>query len=236
MSSFNKMSLINNLNNKNFIDLNENLRRFIFSMFPNIKEQDTILCREFLGSKINILITVNGFTKNISVRNGDIVCVYKGYICKLVLFLKSIHVSFACILSLLHYHYADGTYDGSGNSVKSFGHLLSVDYKNEISIVEKEFQDLNKLEKVLDYVLFNEKNGKRVDYFYFGDAKKGIFSSAIKVKHKILEEKNKYHHNFMRIGVMNFLPLKRNLLFVDRFDEMRHICLLRINLKKYVKK
>lgn len=236
MSSFCKMSLFNNLNNKQYQDLNENLKDFIKYMFLDIKDDDIILCQKSNGLKVNLIISVNDIEKNISVKDGNIVCIYKDNIKKLILFLLSIDVSAKCLSALLYYHYADGTYDGSGISVQSFGELLCTDYKEEIEIVENEFMDLDKLEKVLDFVLISDKSNKSVDYFYYGDARKGLYASAEKVKSNILTESNNYHHKFMRIGVMNFLPLKRNLLSVDQSDSQRHICLLRLNIKKYIKK
>ena len=236
MSNYNTISLISNLDNKRYSDLNGNLKKFIKNMYPKIKSKDIIYCFKIYNKKIDFIISVNDIQKNIAIKGGDIVCVYKDYIDNLVLFLYSIKVSSRCVGALLKYHYADGTYNGSGSMVRSYGALLSVDYQQEIKIVEKEFSDLNKLEKVLDYVLFTDNNGRMVDYFYYGDAKKGIFASAYQVKKNILEESNSYHHDFMRIGVMNFLPLKRCLLTIDKFDSKRHICLLRINLNKYIKK
>ena len=236
MSNYNKMTLINNLHNRKYEDLNANLRKFIKAMFPKIKDDSIIFCFETFSSKIDLIIEVNNVRKNIAIKNGDIVCIYKDNIIKFITFLYSISVSSQCVYALMRYHYADGTYDGSGQTLCSYGSLLSSNYKKEIKIVEEEFSDLIKLEKVLDNVLFYDNCGRSVDYFYFGNAKQGIFADSIRVKKNILAESNNYHHNFMRIGVMNFLPLKRNLVSIDKCDSRRHICLLRINLKKYIKK
>ena len=236
MSNFNKISLISNLHNRAYGDINFNLKEFIKVMFPKIKDDSIIYCFETHSTKIDLTIVVNNIKKNISVKNGDIVCAYKDNILKFVSFLYSISVSSECVCALLKYHYADGTCDGSGQNAYSYGSLLSYDYRKEINIVEKEFSNLTKLEKVLDSILFYDNYGRSVDYFYFGNAKKGVYANATRVKKNILAESNNYHHNFMRIGVMNFLPLKRSLLSVDKFDKRRHICLLRINLKKYIKK
>ena len=231
-----RKSLALNLHNKKYSDLNANLRFFLKAMYPKIRNDDFISCHKVRSTKIDFIISVNEIQKNIVVKKGDIICVYKDYVHNLIMFLSSINVTSKCVGALLKYHYADGTYNGNGEVVKSYGALLSVDYKKEIKIVEQEFTDLNKLEKVLDYVLFFDNNGRMVDYFYYGDAKKGIFATSVQVKKNILKESNNYHHNFMRIGVMNFLPLKRSLLIADKYDNKRHICLLKINLKKYIKK
>ena len=236
MSNYNKMSFLNNLHNRKYADLNANLRKFIKAMFPKILDDSIIYCFETRSSKIDLIIEVNCVQKNISIKNGNIICVYKDNILKFISFLHSIFVSNECICALLKYHYADGTCDGSGQALYGYGSLLSLNFSGEIKIVEEEFSDLKKLEKVLDTVLFYDNYGRCVDYFYLGDAKQGIFANSRRIKKRILAESNHYHHNFMRIGVMNFLPLKRSLVSFDKCDSRRHICLLRINLKKYIKK
>lgn len=232
----NKEQILRALHNMRYCDLSENFQKFVKYIFPNIKSNDLIICKKHSGSKIAFSIIVDGQSKNISVQSGDIVLVYKGRIKEFVTFLKSINVSKECIYSLLLYHYADGTYDGSAQESSSFGELLCVDYQKEIKIVEKEFRNKELLTKVIDFVLLREKSGLEIDYFYFGNACKGIFSSAEAVKKNIINEKNKYVHRFMRIGVMNFLPLNRNIIYTERGEWQRHFCVLKLNLKKYIKK
>lgn len=227
--------MIKNLDNKKFVELNDNLQQFVKFIFPSIKNKDIISCNNKKKyGKIDFEIVVKNIKKSVCIKNGNIVCVYKDKILKFINFLLSIDISRECILSLLSYQYADGTYDGSGNEISSFGQLLSVDYEEEIKIVEKEFENKTKLEKVINFILVDDKNGQKVDYFYFGNAKNGIYATAETVKNNILFEKNSYKHNFMRIGIFNFLPLTRGNLN-NRLRE-KHICLLRINLKKYIKK
>ena len=154
----------------------------------------------------------------------------------LILFLISINVSKECILALLYYHYADGTIDGSGEYIESFSGLLCDEYKNEIMTVNKEFENKELLAKVIDYVLINEKNGCKVDYFYFGDNRKGVYEKADIVQNNIVYANDKYQHKYMRIGVLNFHPLKRSVLFSDKINYQKHICILKLNLRRYIKK
>ena len=231
-----KRQIFDSLNNKKYYELSDNFKKFVKYMYPRIRENDLILCQNKNGSKIDFTISVNNIYKNVSVKKGDTIFVYKDRILNFVLFLLSINVSKECILALLSYHYADGTYDGSGPFVNSFGQLLSIDYEKQIEIVEEEFKNKKLLAKVIDFILLCEKSGKKVDYFYFGDCRKGCFASADIVKNNILNEENNYKHKFMRIGVMNFLPLKREIVRFDKSDYLKHFCVLKLNFKRYMKK
>ena len=215
------------LHNKKIIELNENLKLMIKDIYPNISDNDLITCYDYSGKKINLIINVNSEIKYISVRGTNNICLYKGNVKKLLNELLKINVSYKCILALLYYHYADGTCDGSGNMV-SFGRLLEEDYKEQISIVNREFEDVNKYSKLLDFLLIKEKNEYSVDYFYLGNQKRGTIISSELLKRKILEYKDKYNHNFMRIGCVNFISLRKNA--------SKSCCVLKMNLFKYIKK
>lgn len=224
--------IINQLNNKRYEELSENFQKFIKYMFNDIRKTDLILCRKYIGKKIDFVISVNNIEKNIAFTTGDIVNVYTNRVYDFVLFLVSINVSSKSILALLNYHYGDGTIDGSGIEGRSYGQLLKVDYQQHIKIVNEEFKNKELLSKVLDHVLIEENGGRNVDYFYHGDSRSGYFAHKDEVKVNIINEENHYKHDFMRIGVMNFLPLQRGIY---KNDANRHRCVLRLNLKKYIK-
>lgn len=216
------------------MDLSYNLQRFIKYVYKDINKNDLILCKKFNGKKIDFVLSVNSIEKNISLKNGDNVCIYRDRISNLILFLLSLNVSKDCLLALLHYQYADGTFDGSGNKINSCGQLLKVDFASQIDIVNREFENKVLLSKFLDNMLFYEKNGMRVDYFYCGDCRNGIYACAYDVKNNILNDKDNYKHEFMRLGIMNFIPLKRSGCSVEN-NRKKHFCILRMNIKKYIK-
>ena len=230
-----KDKIIADLDNKRFDDISENFQNFVRYIFKDIKNQDVINCKKHNGTKIDFTLCVNSVEKNIAIKKGKIVCIHKERIYNLLNFLLSIKVSKECIFSLLGYHFGDGTFDGSGE-VKSYGELLKEDYQKQISIVNNEFKNKDLLSKVIDYVLIQEKSGKEVDYFYHGDSRKGVFAKASDVKINLLEEENNYPHNFMRIGVMNFSPLKRSYYFSEAGEQHKYTYVLKLNIKRYLKK
>jgi hypothetical protein len=227
---FKKDKILDNLHEKIFSELSGNFQGFIKKMYPNIKNQDKIYCKKINGRNIDFSINVNGYVKMISVKTGNTCSVYSARITELITFLSCINVSGEVLTAILDYHYADGTYDGSG-TVKSFGEQLKIDYKEQIELVNKEFQNKELLSKVIDFVLLDDKNNMRVDYFYYGNVQIGYTLSSEKLKNNLLEDKNKYPHDFMRIGPFNFLPVNRKIKADDNT-----LCQLRINnLYKYFK-
>ena len=52
MSNYNANSLISNLDNKRYSDLNWNLKMFIKNMYPKIKSNDIIYCFKTYNKKI----------------------------------------------------------------------------------------------------------------------------------------------------------------------------------------
>lgn len=230
-----KEEMIISLNCVKVKNLNANLKQFIEYIFPNIKENDFVKCENYNGNKIDLIIIFKNERKYISLLKEGLCCVYKDRVKKLVSFLWSIGVSTNAILAILAYHYADGTYDGSGENI-AFGELLSFIYKKEIEVVNNEFKNIEILLKLINHLLFLEKSGKSVDYFYVGDVRKGVFISQEELKFQILNHKDNYKHKFMRIGIFNFMPLKREVCNYNDSYDSKHQCILRINLMKYIKK
>ena len=171
-----------------------------------------------------------------SLSRGNIVCIHRERLNRFLLYLGSINVSSRSLTSLYYYHYGDRSGNINQLGVKCHGQLLAYEFAEEISYVNEEFKNKELLGKVIDYVLMKERTGKPVDYFYHGDVRTGIFASAEEVKRNLLEEKNNFQHAFMRIGTMNFLPLHRNHFYSERGERDKNICILKLNLKKYIKK
>ena len=136
-----------------------------------------------------------------------------------------LNVSEKTVSSLYKYH------KGCSMEGSVFGSLLKEEFKEEIKNVKMEFQNKTLLSKVIDYILIEEKNDIKVDYFYYGNVQIGYTLSSEKLKNNLLEDKNNYPHDFMRIGPFNFLPVNRKIKADDNTS-----CQLRINnLYKYFK-
>ena len=230
-----KEEMVLALNLKKYKDLNSNLKKFIKALFPNVKNDELVFCKKNNGSKIDLIVSLGSVSKNIALFKEGICCVYRDKVKNLISFLLSIGVSNKCVLALLSYHYADGSYGGDGNS-KYFGDLLQINYIEQIQIVNEEFLNIDLYLRLLDYILFMEKSGKGVDYFYIGDSRRSIYATKNEVKSNILLKKDNYRHKYMRLGIFNFMPLKRATYYSEEIEVQKHYCLLRVRISNYVKK
>lgn len=227
---FNKREFIEVLNNALFMNLNNNLKQFIKYIFPNIHNNDLIKCRKSNYRKINVIVSVRNNKKNISIKSGSSSIVYKDNVFNFIMKLDSLNVSYLTLKSIISYHFADGTTNGSG-SVFSHGELLKLDYKNEIEVVKNEFKDKELLLNVINEFMIEDRLNLKVDYFYYGNVRKGYYISSSEFKERLLNYNDNYPHNFMMIGPFNFVSFNR-----DNQNE-KFICMLKINnILKFIKK
>ena len=224
-----------NLNNKKIKDLNHNLKLFINEIFSGVNQNEYIRCDIKNGSKIDLTIHYKNQTRNISLFQDGVCLVYQNRVKKFVGYLLSIGVSIDSILAILTYHYADGTYDGSG-VCNVLGEELSMVYAKEVQKVCDELKNEAILSKIIDHILIYEASGDSVDYFYVGDVRRGIYSSKEHVKKKMLLLEDNYQHKFMRIGNFNYMPAKRTSYYSEKNESKKHICTLKLNISKYIKK
>ena len=222
-----KDEMIRKIHNKRYIDLSSNLKRFIKKMYPEIRDNDLITCQKLNGRNIDFSTTVNKVTKIVSIKTGNTCFVYNDRITELILFLSTLNVKSEVLLAILEYHYADGTYDGSGEC-KLFGDLLKQEYAGQIELVRKEFEDKELLSKVIDHVLLIDKVGNKIDYFYYGNLEYGFTVSAKVVKEQLLNRTDNFKHDFMRIGPFNLLPFKREINYTEKSNR-KHYCYLKLN-------
>lgn len=233
---FNKKELVRALDCVLYKDLNENLKQFIKYVFPRIKDCDLVRCKKCNFNKINMIVSVNNVEKNISIKNGSSSIIYKDNLFSFITKLASLNVSFASLKAIMSYHFADRTLDGNG-IVFSFGQMLKDDFKKETEMVKEEFKDKELLSNLINYVLIQERNNQNVDYFYYGNIKKGFWISAVDLKNKLLNKTDNFPHHFMMIGPFNFVPLVREINYDDRKCLDKVICTLKINnILKYIKK
>lgn len=222
-----KKEFIEALDNKTFGKLSYNLKAFVKTIFPKIRNKDILLCKKYNGMNANLILKVNDCVKYIALKSGNTSVVFKDYIYNFMTKMSLLEVSNKTVISIYKYH----TGYVKNSDISSFGSLLKEDFKEEIEIVKTEFEKPILLSKLIDFVLINEKNGICIDYFYYGNVDIGFTISAQELKEKIINEKNNYPHDFMRLGPFNFLPVDRKIKASNNT-----LCQLRINnFYKYFK-
>ena len=187
----NEVKLISSLHNKSFQQLNDNLKKFILFLFPQVKRNDKIKCYcGKAGQKPDIIIEINNEKKLVSVKNGSGNSVHQEDISVFMDFLKSLGVSKETRMELLKFHWADGTLDGSGKKRVSSVKYKS-EHKKEIDLINSELNKKELLTKIINRVLFK---GRCEDFeeacaIYYGDEKEGHWATREEIIKYILNSK-----------------------------------------------
>lgn len=228
--NFNNAGIINSLHKKVFKDLSENFKSFMKYMFPKIKNNDYIICEKYHGTNIDYIIKVKEEIKYLSIKTGNTIIILKDNIYNFISKLATYNVSLDSLRSIVRYHFRTKCFE-EGKMKISIGSELKLDFKEEIEIVREEFNNPYLLSELIDYLLINENDGKKVDYFYYGDSRIGCCISSNEFKKRIISENNNYPHEFMRIGPFNFISLKKSM------SDCNSNFLLKLNnISKYFKK
>jgi hypothetical protein len=228
--NFKKDEIIKLLHKKTFNELSKNLKCFIKCMFPKIKNNDYITCEKYHGTKIDCIVKVNEEIKYLSIKTGNTMIILKDNIYNFISKLATYNVSLDSLKSIVRYHFRTKFYE-DGIMKISIGSELKLDFKEEIELVREEFKNPYLLSELIDFLLIEENDGKKVDYFYYGDSRIGSCISSDEFKKRIINENNNYPHEFMRIGPFNFISLKKSMS-----DYNSNFLLKLNNISKYFKK
>ena len=111
----NEYAFIKKINNKRVNELSFLLQELIYMLFPKINNNSMIKCfKNKKYEKSDICIKVGIKYKYISIKNGFNNSVHSESIHSFITFLIKNRISLNVINEILKYHYADGTFNGSG--------------------------------------------------------------------------------------------------------------------------
>lgn len=104
----NEKTIINSLEGKYYYELNDNMKKFIYFIYPNIGLNDIIYSRKVNNLyKTDIVIKINNVEKYISIKTGSENSVHVEKLDTFVKFLKEIKVNNNIINYLKLYHFGD---------------------------------------------------------------------------------------------------------------------------------
>lgn len=205
----NENNLVEALNNKSFDDLNDNLKSFIKSLNPNIKNNDIISASKLAGHyKSDLKIKVKDNTYNISVKMGSNNSVHQEKIESFIDFLKNqYNISDDLANDLKFFIWGDGTLDGSA----------PISDRMNVSTIKKNYPELiNNIKLALskyktdliDRFVFTGIYNDSIDYIYHGDPNYGIWASQKEIFPYILESNS---NNSLSVGMLTFQAWNRSL-------------------------
>lgn len=195
----NQLVIIEVLNGTQFKKLNNNLRKFIREIYPNIKNTDVIYAKKIKNAKLKpkMQVTVNGLNKYCSIKTGSGNSIHQEKLNTFIIYLKSIDISDDLIEILLKFIYGDGTIDGTGPK------NARLDEKKIIENLGEDFEKLNKfffehrIELAKRFLIYGAYDGTPSDMIYYGTEFMGISLAYDKI-----------------INYISSLPYKKGKLYV----------------------
>lgn len=219
----NEYLFINAINNKTIKELNFLLQEFILYLFPNIKDNDIIMCYKNIDyQKPDICIKVCKKIKYISIKMGHKNSIHCESIQKFIKFLESINIHPNIIKEILKFQYADGTINGTGKKRNS-----SMEYKqeneNSIELINNEINNPKIIRKIVNRFLIQgtQWHSKKVDVLVYGTPADFFYISKGEIYKYILDKVN-VKSSTIHFSCLTFQPMSRVLDYNEKMEYMRH--------------
>lgn len=219
----NEYLFIDEINNKTLSQLNFSIQEFILYLFPNIKNDDMVLCYKNIDyQKPDICIKVGKKIKYISIKMGHKNSVHCESIEKFTKFLENIGVKNSVIKEILRFQYADGTINGRGKI-----RMDSTEYKqkneNSIKLINNEINNPKIISKIINRFLIQgtQWHSKKVDVLVYGTPNDFFYISKSEIYKYILKKIN-IESSTIHFSCLTFQPMSRVLDYNQKMEYMRH--------------
>lgn len=219
----NETDLISALSNKTYVELNDNLKKFIYFLFSQVNNNDQIKCYSgMVGQKPDIIIEINNKRKNVSIKKGSGNSVHQEDIYLFMDFLTTLDISEEAKMELLKYHWADGTTDGSGK-IRVSSTEYKAEHQKEIDLINSELNKRELLTKLITRVLFKGKSDRfdEADVVYYGTIDKGHWATKDEIIKYMLN--NKFDINSIHFGPLTYQIWNRCLNFNPNTENRRNV-------------
>jgi len=163
------------LHNAKCNELNPNLLKFIKTIFKDIENNDTLVCKRIGGVyKPDISISNGLETKYISIKSGRAHGIHQQPVEEYIKFLKqNFSISTSTTNDLRFFIWGDGTLDGTGKFKDRLeAKKIKKKYPEKVNSL-KEFFGINK-KKIISKVILGYNKKIQPNYLYYGDVNDGI--------------------------------------------------------------
>lgn len=202
---------VNALNNKDPNNLPNNLNYFIKQLFGVFINKEVIYCELVEGSqKPDIKITYKGIVKYVSLKTGKAQNVHEEYIEKFIPYLREKGISKQTIITILLFHFGDGTIDGTGEKRLGY-HEISLFLTERIKKANLELNSNKEFVKeFIDRCIFDGaiEGFIPADCIYDGTLEYGVFVTRKQI-HKHIESKSFSYYKSLHIGPLLLRPHAR---------------------------
>jgi hypothetical protein len=217
----NVAAIIDALNNKRVLEVQESLLEFIYELFPNASSVSAISCKKISGLKGDILIWLDKDkknTKNISVISGSGNSVHQENIYAFNSYLKNeLGAPDELIQSYNSFHFADGTCDNTGGvearvSAREYKNLHPMELKRVQLFLDRHRRVL------LERFIKKNYDFPDVDYIFYGNTELPYWAKI----EDLIESEMKIKNNTratLSVGNLSLQTWNRSLM--GRTDDRR---------------
>lgn len=225
----NEYEFVEYFNGKKIYELDPISLDLFNKLYDQISVNSLIHCKINLNKqKSDIIITVCGIKKFISIKKGVKNSVHAEPISTFIDFLKECGMNYELVKKVLLYQYGDGTMNGKGKKRLSSQEYF-VEHKKDIEDINIFFNTENFIKKAVNrFVLYGNNSNYPIDAIIYGVANDFIWITReeiinIHLKHKFVSKTG------LSIGGLFYQPMNRCLNYNTKYEKERHC----IQLKWY---
>ena len=222
----NEIKICSYLNNKKFLELNNNMKKLIKFIFPKIIDEGIIKCvKEGGAHKSDLLISFNKTKKRVSIKKGSGNSVHQEPVEDFIKHLeKEFSISDKLKEDLRFFIWGDYTLNGSGNKESR---MSSSEIKKRFpEMIERlsNFMDLHKNKLIKRFVITGPKSNKEPDLIYYGTINEGFFCKSNRAIKLLNSSKSK---STIPIGKLTFQAWNRAIKKGSRSEHKRGVIQLK---------
>lgn len=217
----NEYEFVKYLNGKKVEELNPLFYELIVNLFGEVDGNCVITSwLNQYPQKADFFIKIGGYVRSVSLKMGMKNSVHVERISDFVHFLIENKVPRDCIMSYLQYHYADGTFNGTGN-VRLSSAQYKIEHQSSIDEMNIFFNNEELLCNAIDRFVLKGKNSKySIDAIICGEVNDFVWLLRDDIKKVILSKKNLYSTS-VHFGSLVCQPKARCLNHNPKYEKDR---------------
>lgn len=222
----NETEIVNYINSTgSYTLLNDNMKAFISFLFQGHSYTSApIRARKTArGVKPDIIITINGTSKYVSIKKGSGNSVHQEPLDLFTRFLAANNVRAEIIQALKQFHYGDGTDNGTGRTRISASSWISNHPAATVSI-NRSFTERSLLLNFINRVLFTGNVNPTIaaDAIFHGNINRALWASKEEITAYLLTH-DSLTNNSIHFSNLTYQVWNRNLGFNPNTESRRHV-------------
>lgn len=225
----NENLLIENLNNKRYIELNDNLKKFVKYINNDIQDNDILYCEKHAGlNKTDLTLIINNKSFNISVKKGTGNSVHQEKLEDFIIFLDKNYddLNDDIIQAIKLFIWGDGTLDGTGKLENRIDARTFHKENPELINIIKNFFYKHKHDLIKRFLITGLKSEISPDFIYYGSVDEGVCISAKYALEWLCDDKNESNSS-IPVGRLTFQAWNRNINGGDKSEHKRGVIQLK---------